>query len=157
MIAASRFSQGSHRVDFVCNQYPRISIKAAEWISRAKSGSILRTVTHASQKCPSQWGKLLAAGDNKLSLVKFLLQEWSENEGKYGARLQHRQLLVTFTERCFELSSSDSRYIQKRVVPDLNCNHEEADNRLLLHTAHQANSGYSKVVIRSPYTDVWQF
>ena len=121
---------------------------------RAKSESILWMVTHASEKCPSQWEKFLAVVDPKLSLVKFLLQEWSENEGKYSARLQHCQLFVTCAERCFELSSSDSRCIQKRVVQDLNCNHKEADTRLLLHTAHQANSGYSKVVIRSPDTDV---
>ena len=34
------------------------------------------------------------------------------------------------------------------------CNHEEADTRMLLHAAHAARHGHSKVVLRTVDTDV---
>ena len=40
-------------------------------------------------------------------------------------------------------------------VPCLQCNQEEADGCLLLHTAHAAKDGYQAVVICSEDTDVF--
>ena len=39
-------------------------------------------------------------------------------------------------------------------VPCLECTHEEADTRLLLHALHGAKIGYAAVVISSPDADV---
>ena len=43
--------------------------------------------------------------------------------------------------------------LEASLCPDLNCDHEEADTRLLLHARHAAESN-STVIIRSPDTDV---
>ena len=40
------------------------------------------------------------------------------------------------------------------AVPELSCNHEKADTRVLLRTAHAASSGYKTVILQSPDIDV---
>ena len=40
------------------------------------------------------------------------------------------------------------------AVPELTCDHEEADTRLILYACHAANAGHPVVVVDSPDTDV---
>ena len=35
-----------------------------------------------------------------------------------------------------------------------NCNHEEADTRMILHSVHARSAGFNKVIIRTVDTDV---
>ena len=94
-------------------------------------------------------------GKNKESLVTFLLQEWKSNVKVYATRLLKRHLFVTNGSSCALLSSVDgATSIEVQAVPELDCTHEEADTRLLLHAAHAAANGYSNVALRSPDTDV---
>ena len=66
-----------------------------------------------------------------------------------------RQLFVTNGSSCALLNSVDgATSIEVQSVPELDCTHEEADTRLLLHAAHAAANGYSNVALRSPDTDV---
>ena len=44
--------------------------------------------------------------------------------------------------------------MQSVPVSTLECSHEEADTRLLLHAAHAAQNGSMNIVICSPDTDV---
>ena len=39
-------------------------------------------------------------------------------------------------------------------VPELKCDHEEADTRLIFHTKHVSDNMYANVVIKTPDTDV---
>ena len=40
------------------------------------------------------------------------------------------------------------------LVSELECDHEEADTRLLLHSSHAVKNGCSSIVVESPDTDV---
>ena len=44
--------------------------------------------------------------------------------------------------------------VQRFRVQELECSHEEADTRILLHAQHAAEAGHGTVIIRSPDTDV---
>ena len=55
---------------------------------------------------------------------------------------------------CVRLTSTDSEQISWSEVLELTCFHEEAEARLLLHTAHTAQSRESTTIIKSPDNDV---
>lgn len=44
--------------------------------------------------------------------------------------------------------------VETTEVVELECDHEEADTRLLLHAKHASDHGFSVVVTKSPDTDV---
>ena len=66
--------------------------------------------------------------------------EWFDQEDK--------QLVITDGEAV----------LSKPLLPDLTsldlCNHEEADNRMLLHASHTAKHGHHSIVIRTVDTGV---
>ena len=76
-------------------------------------------------------------------MVKFLVTEWK----KYGFahKLRKRSLFVTHNEECWKLQSSSVS-----LVPDLECSHEEADTRMILHAKHIQRP----VLIHADDTDV---
>ena len=61
-----------------------------------------------------QWRKFLAQESNKISLIKFLMQEWHIE--KYLEKLGHlhKVLFVTCEEKCFRFSA-----VRCREVPEL--------------------------------------
>ena len=85
-------------------------------------------------------------------LQSFLLTEWQQPE--CAGRLKGNQFFVTNGGSCFQLSSVDGESVIKLEVPQLQCTHEEADTRLLLHAVHAASNGCSGVVIRTTDTGV---
>lgn len=40
-------------------------------------------------------------------------------------------------------------------VPELSCDHEEADTRMLLHANHMSQAGFGNIIIHTPDTDVF--
>ncbi len=92
----------------------------------------------------------MSAGSNKERLVEFLFTEWQR--GKYADKLGNRMLVMTHGGYCHKLTSQNGRVIAEELT-DLQCDHEEADTRILLHAKH-ASSSTEQVVIRSPDTDV---
>ena len=97
--------------------------------------------------------KILSNGQNKTSLLQFLQTEWSQD--KYATKLQHKHLYVTSEESCLHISSTTNMdKLQSEEVPQLTCQHEEADTRLFLHAKHAADHGHSNILIRSSDTDV---
>ncbi|XP_071817001.1 uncharacterized protein [Apostichopus japonicus] len=138
------------RVDFVPDRYLPLSIKTAERQSRASSGDMRVKVMSAAQKKPMQWKKYLANGQNKSELIQFLFDEWRKPH--FARKLQGIKLVVAHGEKCHSLTS-DGTQISSVEIPELFCNHEEADTRMFLHAEHAAKD-HPAVVIRSPDTDV---
>ena len=58
-------------------------------------------------------------------------------------------MFIGFDERCIRLDSTGTCVF----VTELECNHEEADTRMLLH-AHHASQSTENIVIHTPDTDV---
>ncbi|KAL8619632.1 hypothetical protein ACOMHN_019687 [Nucella lapillus] len=144
---AIREASLSTRLDIVFDTYKPLSIKYNERANRATTGLQVQIVA-PGQKI-KQWHKFLTLESNKISLIRFLVQEW-RNE-KYLEMLGHlhKVLFVTCEEQCFRFSA-----VRCREVPELQCVQEEADGRLLLHASHAAEAGYEAVMISSNDTDV---
>ena len=151
-VATASFLLGSVRIDFVVDRYPTISIKGCERSQRAKQGMVKIRIANRSQKCPTQWKKYLSVDCNKSDLSEFLVKEWVRPE--YARKLHNRFFFVTHGTTCTLLTSTDGIAVTAAEVPDLECSHEEADTRLLLHATHAGMNGFTSVVIRSPDTDV---
>ena len=106
--------------------------------TRAKRGQGLRRRVVAAAAIPGKWQNFLRVVSNKTELFRFLsaaLMEWFDQEDK--------QLVITDGEAVFS----------KPLLPDLTslapCNHEEADNRMLLHASHAVKHGHHSIVIRT--------
>ncbi|KAL8595212.1 hypothetical protein ACOMHN_043365 [Nucella lapillus] len=126
----------SDRLDIVFDTYKKLSIKYNERTNRSvTSGMRIQNIV-SGQKI-KQWRKFLSQESNKVTLIKYLVQEW-ENE-KYFQKLGrlHKGMCVTCEDKCYRFSA-----IQRREVPELQSFHEEADGRLILHATHAAEDGY---------------
>ena len=64
-------------------------------------------------------------------------------------------LFATRGNTCFRFAASTLDVVDATVVSELECDHEEADTRLLLHAKHASDSGHESVAIKSPDTDVF--
>ncbi|XP_070548281.1 uncharacterized protein [Ptychodera flava] len=143
---------GATRIDFVIDQYREQSIKDAERKRRATTGTLTEIrITRPTLNMPRQFKKYLASGKNKESLLLFLFESWKEYESEC---LQGITMYVTNGELCYRLQSADG-VMDVTEIPELYCDHEEADTRLLLHAQHASYIGEAdNIVIRSPDTDV---
>lgn len=151
-VIMSRQHVSGGRVDVVFDCYWDISIKAAERQKRAADGVLQINISSSSQKCPKQWSKVLKLGSNKTAIIQFLVEEWKKDT--YSAFIPDNcDLYATSGAECWRFTS-EGGVISCQLVPELRCNHEEADTRILLHAAHAAQNGYSTVYLRSPDTDV---
>ena len=74
----------------------------------------------------------------------------------YATLIGRHSLFVTSGEQCwlFRTGAGDGNSVQRFRVQELECSHEEADTRILLHAQHAAEAGHGTVIIHSPDTDV---
>ncbi|KAL8594271.1 hypothetical protein ACOMHN_044215 [Nucella lapillus] len=131
----------SDRLDIVFDTYNKLSIKYNERTNRSvTSGQRIQNI--ASGQKIKQWRKFLSLESNKVTLIKYLIQEW-ENE-KYFQKLGHlhKVMCVTCEDKCYRFSA-----IQRREVPELQSFHEEAHGWLILHATRAAEDGYGVVTL----------
>ena len=64
------------------------------------------------------------------------------------------ELFFTHGNACHRFYVDSGKRLNIHEIPELHCDHGEADTRLLLHTKH-ATPNYDGIVIRSPDTDVF--
>ena len=76
--------------------------------------------------------------------------------GYYAPLIGRRSLFVTYGEQgwLFLTGAGDGNSAQQFHLQELECSHEEADTRMLLHAQHAAEAGNGAVIVRSPSTDV---
>lgn len=144
----------ANRLDFVADRYPAISIKNSERSKRAAQGVQRVHILSKDQNIPKQWKKYLSSGENKESLIAFLCDHWSSYTSSY---LNHLHCMyVTTKEKCLLFTSGISRAdrVLTQEVPQLECDHEEADTRLLLHFKAAADT-HQRIIIKTPDTDVF--
>lgn len=136
---ARECSPGVKRVDVVWDTYSDRSIKNA---TREKRGQGKRFVVNAGTKIPKSWPNFLRDAENKVQLFR-LLSSSLQNLSVPGVEIYSTagSLVVCSS------SNADLSYISP-------CNHEEADSRLILHTADAAKKGLKTCMIRTPDSDV---
>ena len=142
------------RLDFVADRYPEISIKNAERTRRAAQGVQRVHILNKDQSVPKQWKKYMSCGKNKESLVVFMCDHWSTYASSQLSSLPC--LYVTSRDKCHVFTSGDSEvdFVLRQDVPELQCDHEEADTRLLLHSKHAAEA-HDRIIVKTPDTDVF--
>ena len=146
LVQALREASDSVRTDIVFDVYQNISIKSAERAIRG-DGSGIRFTSLAPGHKMKQWRAFLKMSDNKNKLIQFLVEQWKGK--KTRATLGNKTLYVTCGQECFKLTKD-----VVEPVHELQCNHEEADTRLLFHAAHMSRSNLKAIVIHAEDTDV---
>ena len=106
----------------------------------AKRGKGLRRKVSGPAKLPNKWMDFLYDTKNKEELFVFLTTKMSES-----AFPTENIVYVTSGVSVLHLNTNSSM---------LNCNHEEADTRIVVHTHHALQQGMKKVEVRSVDPDV---
>jgi len=152
VVAKARHNQSS-RLDVVFDTYPSISIKCLEHARRAgRAGDLqVRTIYGRDQALPKQWANYLLSGANKEALIEFIVESWTRNISP--SKLGDMLLYVSHAGKCEKIEASNG-VMTVSSVPELECDHEEADTKLLLHAAH-AGQNEESVRIESFDTDVF--
>ena len=138
-------------VDFVTDRYPEVSTKNVERMSRATTGTYVFSILGEQQKVPKQWKKFMQVGSNKERLIDFLMEQWRKIP---SSSLGSVELFVTNEDKCFKIHSVSNVGVVIEDIPELKCDHEEADTGMFVHAQHAAES-VETVVIKSPDTDVF--
>ena len=144
---ALREGKDSKRVDVVFDVYRDISIKSAERELRGESDAITFKNLASGQKV-KQFKTFLRNGDNKTSLVRFVVEHWKKTPSR--ERLKDKELHVTSGNRCYKITAE-----RVEEEEELRSEQEEADTRLLLHVQHAATEQrYRSIIVSSEDTDV---
>jgi hypothetical protein len=138
LLSLAGFHKAS-RIDFVADLYPDHSIKANERNRRAAQGSTLVNIYGKIQPMPMQWKKYLNSGKNKEAIITFLIDCWKDLKSE---DLTGLILYATRGNKYSKISpTSQSTIVETTEVVELECDHEEADIRLLLHAKHASDNG----------------
>ena len=124
------------RIDIVFDIYLENSLKAA---TREKRGRGIKKRISAENRCPGNWMQFLKEDTNKKELNEFLATTLTAKT--YPS---DRQLVVTYQDRA--LSNFGM------TMPE--CDHEEADTRILHHVKHALSQNMTFIQILSNDTDV---
>ena len=134
----------SARIDVVFDVYRAESIKNAERIRRCTSNILFQKILPNQQI--KQWHAFLSCSVNKEALINFRFEDWEKMSLDL---LKEKVLFVAFEEKCYCFSHHG-----KVEVQELESNHEEAYNRMLLHLQHADNNTFNKFVVHTPDTNV---
>ena len=122
-------STGSRRVDVVFDVYREVSIKNVERLKRASTSDGLQYKNILPAYTVKSWNKL-----------------WKWKTEAFRGRLGNRIMYVTTEDQCWRLEAATCD-----PVPELECNHEEADTRIVLHAQHAGGT----CIIHLDDTDVF--
>ena len=146
-----RLCNMSGRVDFVCDSYISPSIKESER-NRRGAAEVTFTITGPEQKRPRDWQQALKSSSFKTGFFHFLSIEWRKRS--YAHIIEGHHVYIGLEETCF-MFFVESGEVIRTEVPALNCQHEEADTRMMFHLQNIVQSlPHAKVSVRSNDTDV---
>lgn len=132
-------AQNCDRIDVVFDVYRNESIKSAERLSRGSKEGIVFNQIRPGHKIKN-WRRLLSCSESKNNLTQFLAESWKEKKRRH--KLSGKTMFVTCGSQCIRLTCDGWQ-----VIEDLECTHEEADTRLLLHAKHAARDNATLVCV----------
>lgn len=141
-------SQKIH-VDF--DTYERPSIKDCERERREAVVGGELVIEGPQQKRDASFKKLLERESFKRELPVFLQKDWSNDF--YKPILDGREVYLGVMGGCTRYFVEDGA-VHAEPVPSLNCNHAEADTRVILHMIEADKSTTGDIVIRATDTDI---
>ena len=129
--------QSATRLDIVWDTYFLDSLKEC---TREKRGKVVRRKVSGQAKLPGRWMDFLRDSKNKTEFFTFLTNKIVKFTFPPG-----KLVYVTAGQSVLH-SGSDN------LMPD--CNHEEADTRIVVHAQHALQQGMKNIEIRTVDTDV---
>ena len=99
----SRIIKDVNVVYFVTDRYMAGSIKSYERGIRKEKGSIRYRIERRDQKRTKQWKKYMKDSDNKIDLVQFLFQDWSD-PSRFSSKLAGKTLYFNIEDRFHKLT-----------------------------------------------------
>ncbi|MES9906099.1 MAG: hypothetical protein ABW168_25905, partial [Sedimenticola sp.] len=148
----NRLCSMSERVDFICDTYITPTIKEPERVRRGADGGMAFQVTGADQKRPKDWQKALASSAFKTALLQFLAVDWHKDA--HADVLNGHVVTLAHGSTCYRFTEDDGR-VKREALTDMQCEHEEADTRLIFHLANVFETCPDRTVsVRSNDTDV---
>lgn len=144
----SHFSATCSRVDVVFDRYEEHTIKDSTRAYRTgKNRPIRRKVDSRDVPLPVNWRQFIDLPENKQDLENFLSLELIRQA---KSALHEREVVTSggFHERTAAESSLGND------VTSLECDHDEADTRMLLHAKSVSDLGFERLIISSRDTDV---
>ena len=141
-----------NRIDFVIDRYDTLSIKDIERSKRQqddKANISIYNIKTGDLNMPEKnhWGEFLSISENKMSLLKYLFEEW-----KMTYNYKDYSFYMCYESCCylFEYVNSVTRISQ---IVELSCNHIEY-TRLFLHVKHCKSQNIDSVFMYTQDTDV---
>ena len=134
----SKQLEDSMRVDLVWDIYLPNSLKES---TREKRGKGVRRKVSGQTKLPGNWADFLRDATNKKELFTFLTSKVAKSTFP-----PNKAVYVTSGESVVSVGQTNS------MMPD--CNHEEADTRVVVHVLHALEQGMKSIVVRTVDTDV---
>ena len=143
-------SKDCQRIDIVFDIYLENSIKASARKSRKKSiGPIPMSIDRDNQQIPSAIDSFWASESNKEALrmhyIKWVIKNYSGEMPIY--------LGGSLSGDIFGCKKVERGNISDAL--NLRCEHEEADDCLMLHIDDAVRAGYEKIIIASPDTGIF--
>ena len=146
-ICALAACRNAIRVDVVFDTYPAVTVKAPELSRRAghnlKQATRLSKIVNSEQNLPKQWKDFLRQGQNKEQLADLLQREWLLASLPFD-------FYVAWLNLCY-CRRQNGQIVE---IPELRCDHIEADTRLFLHAKH-ASQTHATVLLSSTDSDVF--
>ena len=102
--------------------------------------------------CHLNLSELYVVGHTRKSSSSFFLENCKKEQN--WVYIGQRTLYITAGSECHCITSPAPRSVQCVVQPDLECTHEEADTRILLHAKHASIASESHILLRSTDIDV---
>ena len=148
-----KITTGTAQVSFfVTDHYLPHSIKSMERERRSNAGTLRIKVMRRTQERPKQFVKFLRNSDNKLDLIKFLLNDWLNNIQHFNT-LKDKEVYMTCENKAFHITSSRG-LILSRHEPELTSIQEEAHTKMFLCAFFASSLGFTTVEIITVDTDV---
>ena len=149
----NKIMQGSCRICFfVTDYYLENSVKSLERKGRSSIDVLRMTVSRRNQAKPKQFQKFLRLPENKIDLVKFLINDWSSNI-RHSDVLEGKEVYITIQDQTFGISCSNNS-ISKVPVRALSSQQEEADTKIFLCAQFAFQLGFERVNVATIDTDV---
>ena len=126
----------STRIDIVWDTYQSDSLKES---TRQKRGKGVRRKVSGRAKLPSNWVDFLRDPNNKSELFALLTSKVASFDFP-----PNKAVYVTSGQSVISTMSTEM----------MNCNHEDADTRIIVHVLHALCQGMKSVKVRTVDTDV---
>ena len=130
--------QNCMRIDLVWDTYLPNSLKESTREKRGKGG---RKKVSGQTKLPGNWADFLRDPRNKKELFSFLTSKVAKSTFP-----PNKVVYVTSDESVVSVGQTNS------VMPD--CNHEEADTRVVVHISHALEQGLKTIAVCTVDTNV---